>query len=134
MTTPLIQSRTRRSLLAGLLGLAALCGCESTAAPTPADQDLARKTLDQALSGWQKGETVEGMKRASPSILVSDPKWAKGVALKKFEVAGDGQAAGAERVFAVTLYLADADGKEATESVSYKVGTHPILTVFRSLF
>jgi hypothetical protein len=123
---------TRRSVLACLF--AALSGCGTTPAPAPADEDQARKTLDQALTGWQKGETVDGMKKASPSILVSDPKWSQGVALKKFEVKGGGKPAGAERVFAVTLWLTDSKGKEATESVDYKVGTSPILTVFRSLF
>lgn len=127
--------RTRREfLIAGALGLAAVSGCGSTAAPTTADQDEARKTLEQALTGWQKGETVEGMKNGKPSIIVSDPKWTKGVALKKFEVKGDGKPAGAERVFSVTLWLSEGDGKEAVESVDYKVGTNPILTVFRALF
>ena len=74
------------------------------------------------------------MKKASPPILVSDPKWSKGVALKKFEVKGDGKPAGAERVFNVTLWLADDKGKETAETVDYKVGTNPVLTVFRALF
>jgi hypothetical protein len=120
--------------LAFFIGLLGGSGCDSTAPPSTADQDQARKTLDLALSGWQKGETVDGMKKASPSIVVGDPKWSKGAKLTKFEVKGDGKPAGAERVFAVTLWLADSDGKESSESVEYKVGTSPILTVFRAIF
>ena len=126
--------RKCRWILTAVVGLLIVSGCGTTAAPTVADQDEARKTLDQALTAWQKGETVDGMKQASPSIMVSDPKWSKGVVLKKFEVKGEGKPAGAERVFPVTLWLATVEGKEATESVEYKVGTSPILTVFRALF
>ncbi len=129
--------RSRRAALAGLLAVGALAlapGCDGNAAPTAADQDQARQTLDLALAGWQRGVSVEGMKAASPSIIVSDPKWSKGASLTKFEVKGDGKPAGAERVFAVTLWLKDPKGKETTESVDFKVGTNPVLTVFRSLF
>src|SRR5438105_2264724 len=69
----------------------ALAGCGDTAAPTAAPADQARKTLDSALGSWVEGKTVEAVKAASPSILVEDPKWKKGVALKKFEVKGEGK-------------------------------------------
>ena len=134
MKTLVRCARGRAFGLACLLASAALLGCEGTAAPPTADNEQARKTLEQALAGWQKGETVEGMKQASPSIVVSDPKWSKGLALKKYEIKGGGSPAGAERVFAVTLWLADEKGKESRETVDYKVGTNPILTVYRSLF
>jgi hypothetical protein len=134
MKNPSRRASTRRAFMTAVLGAVALSGCGGTSAPESADQDQARKVLDQALAAWQKGETVEGMKAATPSILVSDPSWSRGDALKKFEVTGDGRPAGAERVFAVTLWLTDAAGKESKESVDYKVGTDPILTVFRALF
>jgi hypothetical protein len=136
MKTILSPRITRRLALASAIGLAALSGCgnDTTPVPTPADQGEARKTLDQALSAWQKGVTVEGMKKESPSILVADPRWEKGVALKKFEVRGDGKPSGAEQVFAVTLWLSDSGGAETKEPVEFRVGTKPILTVFRALF
>jgi hypothetical protein len=134
MKPPSRSASTRRTFLAIVVGGATLSGCGSTPAPATADQDQARKTLDQALAGWQKGETIEGMKKASPSIIVDDPQWSRGATLTKYEVKGDGKPAGAERVFSVTLWLKDAAGKEGTESVDYKVGTNPVLTVFRALF
>ncbi|MDR3619865.1 MAG: hypothetical protein P4L85_10995 [Paludisphaera borealis] len=109
-------------------------GCGSGAAPVAADEDQARKMLDQALAAWQKGETVEALKNGSPSITVSDPKWDRGDVLKKFEVDGGGKPSGAERTFTVKLWFADAKGKEVREQVVYRVGTDPIVTVFRSLF
>jgi hypothetical protein len=112
----------------------AATGCGEGAAPVAADEDQARKMLDQALSAWQKGETVAAVKNGSPSITVSDPKWDRGDSLKKFEVDGGGKPSGAERAFTVKLWFADAKGKEVKEQVVYRVGTDPIVTVFRSLF
>jgi hypothetical protein len=117
-----------------LLGLA-LAGCDdSTPVPTAAPEESARKTLDTALGAWQKGEAFARMKQASPAITVADPKWEKGLKLGKYEVLGVGEPSGAERVFQVKLWLTDEGGKESQETVAYRVGTQPILTVFRSLF
>jgi hypothetical protein len=128
------DSTITRRRLAALLALIAVAGCEGTAAPVVADEEKARKTLETAMTAWQQGETVDGMKKASPSIVVADPKWERGDKLSKFEVSGGGKPSGAERAFTVTLWLVDSKGKDAREQVVYKVGTDPILTVFRSLF
>lgn len=128
-----INRRAAARLALGLLAAPALAGCGG-GAPTAAPADQARKTLDSALGSWAEGRTVEAVKDARPSILVEDPKWKQGVALKKFEVQGEGKPSGSERVFSVTLTLADDSGKETTEQVDYRVGTSPILTVFRAMF
>ncbi|QEH34395.1 hypothetical protein OJF2_29340 [Aquisphaera giovannonii] len=126
--------RRRAAARFALLPLvAALAGCGGTPAPAVAPQEQARQTLDQALAAWAEGKTVDAVKAGSPSILVEDPQWKKGVALKKFEVRGEGKPSGAERVFTVKLTLSDS-GKEKTQEVDYKVGTSPIFTVFRSMF
>jgi hypothetical protein len=116
------------------IGLFVCSGCGSTPAPAPADEGQAKRTLDQALSAWQKGESVEAIKKASPPIVIKDPKWQRGDSLKKFEVDGAGKPSGAEREFKVTLWFADSEGKEVREEVVYRVGTQPILTVFRAMF
>jgi hypothetical protein len=120
--------------LAAILAFIVVSGCGGTPAPVTAVQDKVRKTLETAMTAWQKGETVDGMKKANPSILIADPRWERGDKLSKFEVAGEGKPSGAERAFTVTLWLADSKGKDTREQVVYKVGTDPILTVFRSLF
>ncbi|WP_435010901.1 hypothetical protein P12x_002191 [Tundrisphaera lichenicola] len=127
-------SAANRRLVVIALAMFGLFGCSEGSAPAVADQDRARQTLDSALESWKKGETVERMKEASPAIVISDPKWGSGAMLKRFEVEGEGKPSGAERAFTVTLWLANRDGKESREQVVYKVGTDPILTVFRSLF
>jgi hypothetical protein len=132
------QPTRRRACGAALLALASwagAAGCDGpTAAPDTTPEDTARKTLDSALEAWKKGETVDAVKKANPSIVVSDPRWKDGAQLTKYEVLGSGEPSGAERVFQVKLWLKGEGGKELQESVAYRVGTQPILTVFRSLF
>lgn len=128
---PIAPRAARR--LAVALALVALAGCGSDV-PVASAEDKARETLDLALTSWQKGMTVEQVKNASPSIVISDPKWSRGDALKKYEVAGPGKPSGSEREFTVDLWLSDAQGKETREQVVFRVGTNPILTVFRALF
>ena len=125
-------NRLRRFL--PLMVLLVATGCGEGAAPVAADEDQARKLLDQTLSAWRNGETVAALRKASPSVTVSDFKWEGGTPLKQFEVASDGKPSGAERAFTVKLWLTDPKGKEIREQVVYKVGTNPVLTVFRSLF
>jgi hypothetical protein len=117
---------------AAVLVLIALSGCGSNAAPIAANQASTRQILESTLTSWKNGEKSEALKSASPSVLVEDPKWKRGEKLMKFEV--EGKPSGAERAFTVTLWLADAKGKEVREQVVYKVGTDPIVTVFRSMF
>ena len=114
--------------------LLAPAGCGETSAPTAADSALAKQTLERALGSWSEGKSVGDAKGASPSIIVSDPRWSGGVRLKKFELKSDGKPSGAERVFTVTLWTVDGKGKEASETVDYRVGTTPVFTVFRAMF
>ncbi|MFO0891697.1 MAG: hypothetical protein U0790_21450 [Isosphaeraceae bacterium] len=135
---PFRSTRRATPRVALAVGLLCLAGCGQTPAPTAADESEARKTLDQALAAWQQGQTIEALKQASPSIVVSDPNWQQGDALTKYEVVGAGKPSGAEREFTVRLWLAppkaNPKAKEKKTEVAYKVGTDPILTVFRALF
>jgi hypothetical protein len=116
-----------------LSGLILLPGC-GAAAPTPVHADIAKQALERALSSWQKGETTEAMKNASPSMIVSEEKWRRGDKLKKFEVEGASKLSGTERLVRATLWLTDSKGKETKEVAEYKVGDGPVQTVFRVMF
>ena len=121
--------------LAFAAAMLALPGCESTSAPAAADVNQAKQTLERALTAWAKGATVAAIKGESPSIVISDPRWERGDVLKKYEIKSDGKPSGAEQVFTVALWFDDPkSGKEVSETVSYRVGTNPMLTVFRALF
>lgn len=136
MRAILRRTALRQGVISAPLWLAfgAFVGCGGGGPPVAAPEDQAREVLNQALSSWQRGDSLEDLKQATPSIVASDPQWSRGAKLSKFEVQGDGKPAGAERVFTVTLWLAQDQGEEVTESVDYKVGTNPILTVFRAIF
>jgi hypothetical protein len=123
-----------RCLVAAVPVLIVLSWCGSTpAAPAP-DQDAAKQTLERALSSWQKGETVDAMAKASPSIKVLEPKWERGDKLTKFELKGPGKPKGGQQAFQVTLSLQNATGKQTNEMAEYRVGTDRFETVTRLEF
>jgi hypothetical protein len=134
MRTRLFASHLRCCLILAAPVLIVLCGCDGIPAPPAPDQDVAKQTLERALSSWQKGETVDAMAKASPSIKVSEPKWERGDKLTTFELKGPGQPKGGQQAFRVTLSLTNARGKQTKESAEYRVITHPYETVTRLIF
>lgn len=134
MSIRLFQFRTRAPLALAASALMVLAGCDSTPAPKPADPNAARQTLERTLTSWQKGEKLESLKNAKPSVTVSDLKWGRGDKLTKFELDGPSKPSGAQQAFRVTLWLVNEKGAESKESVQYEVGTDPVHTVFRTMF
>ena len=115
--------------------LIVLPGCgSSTPAPAPPDVEAAKKTLERALTSWQKGVALDDMGKASPPLLVMDPKWKSGDKLTKFELQGPGTPKGGQQTFEVMLWLTDAKRKQTKEKVEYRVSTEPVETVARLLF
>jgi hypothetical protein len=119
--------------------LVALCmmiwaGCDSTSMPTPPSADAAKQVLDRALTAWKQGETIEAVKKGSPPIEVIDPVWMHGAKLTDYEVQGEGRPSGAQLAYRVKLSLTEASGKKSEITVTYEVGTDPILTVVRPIF
>jgi hypothetical protein len=114
--------------------LIVVSGCESIPAPPPPKLDQAKQTLERALTSWQKGETLEGMEKASPPIKVAEPKWQIGDKLTKFELQGSGAPKGGQQAFEVMLWLTNAKGKQVKELVEYRVSTNPVGTVTRLIF
>jgi hypothetical protein len=111
--------------------LIVLPGCGSTPAPAPPDVEAAKKTLERALTSWQKGDSFDDMAKASPPLFVMDPKWKRGDKLTKFELQGPGTPKGAQQAFEVMLWVTDAKRKQTKEKVEYKVSTEPVETVAR---
>jgi hypothetical protein len=120
-------------LIGVILAPMLLAGCGATV-PHAADVDAARQTLEVALSSWQKGETLEALKTATPSVVVSDRKWSRGDKLTKLELNDLGKPAGTGRAFHVTLWVTDAKGKATKEVAEYSVTTDPVRTVLRAVF
>jgi hypothetical protein len=134
MRARLFASHLRCCLAVAVPVLIVLSGCGGApAAPAP-DQDAAKQTLERALSSWQKGDTVDGLAKASPSIKVSEPNWERGDKLTKFELQGSGKPKGGQRAFQVTLWLSNTEGKKTKEMVEYRVATDQSETVTRLVF
>lgn len=105
-------------------------GCAGGYRNAPVEPDLARSTLNTALSAWKSGSTVDSLRAQSPEIVVQDTDWSKGAKLVDFEVLGAGEPVDANLVAKVELSL-ESGGKPVSKTVTYVVGTSPVLTVFR---
>jgi hypothetical protein len=123
------------TLLCTLLGTLVLAGCGSGPYESaPVNPEIARETLNAALDSWKNGETVESLKEDSPSIVVQDFDWSGGAKLLEYEVLDDGKPESANLVAKVKLSLEGKDGTKSEKTVTYVVGTAPVLTVFRDMF
>jgi hypothetical protein len=123
-----------RSLIATLLCTCVLAGCGSGVYESaPVNPDIARDTLNSVLESWKEGATIESLKADSPSIVVQDLDWSSGAKLLDYEVLDDGKPESANLVARVKLSLEDKEGTKSEKTVTYLVGTAPVLTVFRDM-
>lgn len=96
------------------------------------DPELARQTLEEVLTSWQEGATPESWQQKTPQVVVQDMEWKSGKTLKSFEILDGGQAIDANLNCQVKLTLTDGETGERQRTVTYYVGTSPVLTVFRA--
>ena len=124
-----------RHILLTILFLAfALTGCGDRAKrAAKVEPDKARATLTQALDAWKAGKTPDDLKSQSPSIVAQDFDWLGGMKLSSYEVLGSGEERDANLECPVKLSLVGKDGKSVKKTVTYIVGTDPVLTVFRKM-
>ena len=128
MTRPWLETVCLAAVVA-ILGSATGCG---GGPPEPADSDAARSALERALEAWQAGGTPDSLKQEQPPIAISDDQWAAGAKLIKFRIEPGDRPAGADRVYAVTLWFEDKRGKGKQKVVEYIIGTGSTLVVSRS--
>ena len=122
-------------MIAAILCPFALAGCGSGPYESaPVNPEVARETLNAALESWKEGATIESLKADSPSIVVQDFDWSGGAKLLDYEVLDDGKPESANLVARVKLSLEDKEGTKSERTVTYLVGTAPVLTVFRDMF
>ena len=126
------SSRGQAILLAAALVVSAGCGGGGPPAD-PVDSEQARETLEAVLASWQAGESPADWRDRSPEVVVQDMDWLRGARLKRFELLGPGEAVDANLHCQVKLWLEDPGGGETERTVTYEVGTDPVLTVFRQV-
>lgn len=116
-----------------LLFASAVAGCGQKP-PDPVEPLLAQETLVRVLDGWKAGLQPADFQKQTPPVVVQDMEWQEGAKLVSYETLAAGMPVDANLHCNVRLVLAAADGTESTKTVTYMVGTHPVLTVFRKLF
>jgi hypothetical protein len=133
MYPPTVTSVLRTLLATAVLTtLLAFPGCgprQPTAAAV--DPDEARRTLEAVLSDWKEGGSPEAWQQRTPQVVVQDFDWAAGAKLKSFELLGPGDIRDANLICKVKIVAVQAPKGEVQRTVTYVVGTDPVLTVFR---
>ena len=77
MRSPLIASRSCSWPVLAVSLLIVLPGCESIPAPAPPNVEAATKTLERALTSWQKGDALDGMEICQPTTSRSSTRSGK---------------------------------------------------------
>jgi len=96
--------------------------------------ELARSTLLEVLEHWKKGGTIDELRQRSSEIVVQEALWSGGQKLQDFTLVNDGRAQDANWFCDVELTLSPENGKEPTKkTLTYAIGTDPVLTVFRAM-
>lgn len=100
----------------------------------PVEVGLARETLLKVLDHWKQGGTIDELRRAKPEIVAQEPLWSGGNQLIEYEMTGEGQEEDANWYCEVKLTLQSTDrSKPIKKTVTYVVGTDPVLTVFHAI-
>lgn len=108
-------------------------GCGPTRA-RPVNVELAKSTLIDVLDHWKSGGSMDELQSSSPEIVVQDASWTKGQQLQDYQLIGDGKAEDANWFCEVELtFKASGGGGKSKKTVTYVVGTDPVLTVFRAI-
>lgn len=107
-----------------------LLGCSASHRVQP---DVAEKTLRTTLEAWKNGQAADSLQKGTPPIVVQDLDWVGGSKLVNFEILPGGKPVDANLYAQVKLTLLDSKGSESERTVTYVVGTSPVLTVFRDM-
>jgi len=110
-----------------------MAGCNQQMETQPVDTRQARSTLEAVLKSWQEGATPESWQQKTPSVVVQDMDWKTGKKLKSYEIVAPGDAIDSNLHCQVKLTLEDPEKGEVERTVTYLVGTSPVLTVFREV-
>lgn len=114
-----------------LLWLAAGCS-KGPPLAAPVEPDKARAALRTTLDAWKAGRAIGSLGQEAPPIVAQDLDWMAGAKLAEYKLLDDGKAEDANLRVPVQLTIRDAQGRAATKTVNYVVGTDPKLTVFRA--
>ena len=116
------RSRVVRALALGAL-LTTSSGCESNTARYAPTRDVARKSLEAALTAWQDGRPIESIAGSSPPVRVVDSGWQAGEKLEAFQILGEADVDG-RKEFTVRLTMKPPRGESQARYVVH--GRDPV--------
>ena len=116
------RNRVVGALALGAL-LAASSGCESDKARYAPTMDLARKSLEAALTAWREGRPIGALEGDTPPVRVVDSSWRSGEKIETFQVLGEGDADG-RKEFTVRLTMKEPRGEKEARYIVH--GRDPI--------
>lgn len=96
--------------------------------------DPEQKAVIDAMDRWKKGETPDGLAKASPPIVVVDSDWKAGAKLVSWRLVEEPKNKGMIRRIPVELKLKDDKGKTITRVVRYSVSVNPSPSLRRETF
>lgn len=132
------QNRIRRTLsgwtvMACVVVASMLSGCGPVRAK-PVNVETARFTLIKVLEHWKSGGAIDQLRKERPEIVAQEQLWSTGKKLVAFTLVGEGRAEDANWFCEVELSLtAEGSDKIMKKTVTYVVGTNPVLTVFHAV-
>jgi len=115
------------------MSLLVASGCSGQQRAAPVDESLARVTLKRVLEHWKAGGAIDDLRAESPEVVVQEELWYRGDRLIDFTIK-DGRAVDANWFCEVELTVtSEAESKPKRQTVTYAVGTDPVLTVFHAM-
>ena len=110
------------ALALGVL-LSAPAGCGSDTARYAPTMDVARKSLEAALTAWREGRPIGALEGDTPPVRVVESSWRSGVKLEAFQVLGEGDVDG-RKEFTVRLTMKEPRGEKEARYIVH--GRDPI--------
>lgn len=115
--------------LSGIAAIVLLVAAGCSQSQHRVEPSTAQRVLLDVLESWQQGDAPESWQTRQPAVVVQDFDWKSGAKLVSFEIL-ETEAVDANLHCKVRLTLTSDQGKK-DQTVTYLVGTSPVLTVFR---
>jgi hypothetical protein len=130
----MFRSLSLRACMCFVLSLAlpvSHIGCGRSDTSFKFDRTLAQSSVRTFLDTWRAGKPLAALKECQPPLVANDEEWAAGHRLVAYKVIDDSFSDGLNLHVETRLTVAPRRGRPTEKEVTFIVGTHPLVTVFR---
>jgi hypothetical protein len=113
-----------------LPALSCFSGCGKQP-PEPADPDIARQALTEALDTWRKGGRAADLEKRTPPVYFNEPYYTAGKRLLRYKINGALKPFGRQLTCTVFLSLRDREGTTEEMDVPYQIDTDKVVVISR---